>query len=232
MSLHMELNRTYGTCRIACFIWRHTSSIVQIRAARRQKLQLHAVHRISTCAAARRRLSSDLPEPFMRPWNSTNIGKGAISLEEPLVQRDQAEHDGLGVRSRVRVDLTPFLSRASATYRLVLHTCRVAGPHPLLYQRPQLLAEPRAACLLSSRAVPSEPSFPSCAAGSGVHLRHVLYAGTVANDIAQVLCRQVHRLFYFFLTAFRVSPEILGGRPERVRVCRPAVPSFRYRLCH
>ena len=27
MSLHMELNRTYGTSRIACFIWRHTSSI-------------------------------------------------------------------------------------------------------------------------------------------------------------------------------------------------------------
>ena len=26
MSLHMELNRTYGTSRIACFIWRHTSS--------------------------------------------------------------------------------------------------------------------------------------------------------------------------------------------------------------
>ena len=27
MSLHMELNRTYGTSRTACFIWRHTSSI-------------------------------------------------------------------------------------------------------------------------------------------------------------------------------------------------------------
>ena len=27
MSPHMELNRTYGTSRIACFIWRHTSSI-------------------------------------------------------------------------------------------------------------------------------------------------------------------------------------------------------------
>ena len=27
VSLHMELNRTYGTSRTACFIWRHTSSI-------------------------------------------------------------------------------------------------------------------------------------------------------------------------------------------------------------
>ena len=30
MSLHMELNRTYGTSRTACFIWRHTSSIAFI----------------------------------------------------------------------------------------------------------------------------------------------------------------------------------------------------------
>ena len=30
----------------------------------------------------------------------------------------------------------------------------------------------------------------------------------------------------------RVSLEILGGRPERGRVCRPAIPSFRYRLRH
>ena len=58
----------------------------------------------------------------------------------------------------------------------------------------------------------------------------VMYsAGTVANDIAQVFCRQVDCLFYFFLTAFRVSPEILGGRPELVRVCNallqvPVVP--------
>ena len=27
MSLHMELNRMYGTSRTACFIWRHASSI-------------------------------------------------------------------------------------------------------------------------------------------------------------------------------------------------------------
>ena len=27
MSPHMELNRTYGMSRTACFIWRHTSSI-------------------------------------------------------------------------------------------------------------------------------------------------------------------------------------------------------------
>ena len=92
------------------------------------------------------------------------------------------------------------------------------------------------ACLLSSRSHRNLPGeSPAAQQEARVRyriLRHVLYAGTVANDIAQVLCRQVHRLFYFFLTAFRVSPEILGGRPERVRVCRPAVPSFRYRLCH
>ena len=57
------------------------------------------------------------------------------------------------------------------------------------------------------------------------------YSMPESNDIAQVFCRQ-DCLFYFFLMAFRVSPEILGGRPERVRVCRPAMPSFRYRLCH
>ena len=32
--------------------------------------------------------------------------------------------------------------------------------------------------------------------------------------------------------ALRVSLEILGGRPERGRICRPAIPSFRYRLRH
>ena len=41
MPLHMELNRTYGTSRTACLIWRHTSSIA-FRSGQ-QKLQLHAV---------------------------------------------------------------------------------------------------------------------------------------------------------------------------------------------
>ena len=137
-----------------------------------------------------------------------------------------------------RVDALPE-SRVGYAYRLVLHACRVAGPRPLLYQRPQLLAEPRDLLPACSLHVPSHRNLPgeSPAAQQEARvryriLRHVLYAGTVANDIAQAFCRQVDRLSYFFLTAFRVSPEILGGRPERVRVCRPAMPSFRYRLCH
>ena len=112
-------------------------------------------------------------------------------------------------------------------------------PHPLLYQRPQLLAEPRDLLPACSLHVPSHRNLPceSPAAQQEARvryriLRYVLYAGAVANDIAQIFCRQVDCLFYFFLTAFRVSPEILGGRPERVRVRRPAIPSLRYRLCH
>ena len=259
MSPHMELNRTYGTPSIACFIWRHTSSIAfRSGAAGRQKLQLHAVQAPDLLPdefrpVLRRAVGyhQDLPEPFacgLQELDKLLPGKGVVSLEEPLpVQRDQAEHDGLGVRSRVRVDAADPLGRVDAlpeprvghAYRLVLHAYGVAGPHPLLYQRPQLLAEPRdllPACPLhvpSHRSLPGES--PAAQQEARVRyriLRHVLYAGTVANDIAQVFCRQVDRLFYFFLTAFRVSPEILGGRPERVRVCRPAMPSFRYRLCH
>ena len=194
----------------------------------------------------------DLPEPFacgLQELDKLLPGKGAVSLEEPLpVQRDQAEHDGLGVRSRVRVDAADPLGRVDAlpeprvghTYRLVLHAYGVAGPHPLLYQRPQLLAEPRDLLPACSLHMPSHRNLPgeSPAAQQEARvryriLRQVLYAGTVANDIAQVFCRQVDCLFYFFLTAFRVSLEILGGRPEWGRgVCRPAMPSFRYRLCH
>ena len=49
MSLHMELNRTYGTSRIACFIWRHTSSIAFRSGQPGQKLQLHAVQAPDLC---------------------------------------------------------------------------------------------------------------------------------------------------------------------------------------
>ena len=65
---------------------------VQIRAARRQKLQLHAVRRPissltnSTCAAARRRLSSGSSRTFacgLQELDKLLPGKGAVSLEEP-----------------------------------------------------------------------------------------------------------------------------------------------------
>ena len=113
--------------------------------------------------------------------------------------------------------------RVGHAYRLVLHACRVADPHPLLHQRPQLLAEPLDLLPACSPHVPSHRNLPSESPAAQQEarvryriLRQVLYAGTVANDIAQVFCRQVDCLFYFFLTAFRVSPEILGGRPELI----------------
>ena len=123
MSLHMELNRTYGTSRIACFIWRHTSSIA-FRSGR-QKLQLHAVQAPDLLPdefrpVLRRAVGyhQDLPEPFacgLQELDKLLPGKGAVSLEEPLpVQRDQAEHDGLGVRSRVRVDAADPFGRVDA----------------------------------------------------------------------------------------------------------------------
>ena len=63
MSLHMELNRTYGTSRIACFIWRHTSSIaLRSGTAGRQKLQLHAVQ------------APDLPPDEFRPVLRRAVG--------------------------------------------------------------------------------------------------------------------------------------------------------------
>ena len=103
--------------------------------------------------------------------NSTNsFPVKVVSLEEPLpVQRDQAEHDGLGVRSRVRVDAADPLGRVDTlpeprvgyAYRLVLHACRVAGPHhsPLSAAPASCGTTRSSACLLSSRAVPSEPSW-------------------------------------------------------------------------
>ena len=93
----------------------HLLDLVQIRTAGRQKLQLHAVQAPDLFPdefrpVLRRAVSyhQDLPEPFacgLQELDKLLPGKGAVSLEEPLpVQRDQAEHDGLGVRSRVRVD--------------------------------------------------------------------------------------------------------------------------------
>ena len=88
------------------------------------------------------------------PARLSSSSVGSSYLEEPLpVQRDQAEHDGLGVRSRVRVDAadplgqTPFLS--------IGHAClasAIAAPASCGTTR-------SSACLLSSRAVPSEPSW-------------------------------------------------------------------------
>ena len=52
MSPHMELNRTYGTSRTTCFIWRHTSSIA-LRSGQPGDRQLRGVTCVSFPGACR-----------------------------------------------------------------------------------------------------------------------------------------------------------------------------------
>ena len=153
---------------------------VQIRAAGRQKLQLHAVQAPDLLPdefrpVLRRAVGyhQDLPEPFacgLQELDKLLPGKGAVSPEEPLpVQRDQAERDGLGVRSRVRVDAADPLGRVDALPEPRVGYAYRLGPARIRCSRPSsspLSAAPAScgttrssACLLSSRAVPSEPSW-------------------------------------------------------------------------
>ena len=87
MSLHMELNRTYGTSRTACLIWRHASSIA-FRSGR-QKLRPHAVQAPDLLPdefrpVLRRAVGyhQDLPEPLHAAFrNSTD----SFPVKEPYL---------------------------------------------------------------------------------------------------------------------------------------------------
>ena len=149
------------------------SRAAEIAAPRRLGRPISSLTNFDLCCGAPSVIIRTFPNLSHAAFrNSTN----SFPVKEPYLWKNpspssviQAEHDGLGVRSRVRVDAADPLGRVDAlpeprvrhAYRLVLHAYRVAGPpsSPLSAAPASCGTTRSSACLLSSRAVPSEPSW-------------------------------------------------------------------------
>ena len=151
----------------------------------------------------------------MRSWGTrqTPSGKAVVPLEEPRpARRDQAERDGLGVRSSVRVDVADLLGRVGAlpeprvghAYRLVLHAHGVPACLPSSIGGLSLLRNRAIFCLLAlftCRPIGTFLVNPQLRSRNRAYcivysIRHS--AGTVANDVAQAVCPPGRPSFLLF----------------------------------